>query len=191
MGYNTHHAVDTLYRTRVVYFHLGACSGVAMSLLSCHRIRITRSTASALLGVVAVAAFSGCANYDPAANARLFARVSVPVQRMPAGEHMRSAERQAGGSADTFVVVGSGHSMEPVYPHGTALVVRERSYKNLRPGMGVVYRNARGLYVAHMVVEHLPRGWIAIGLNSQEPDDELVTQKNFIGVITAAFVPYN
>ncbi len=78
--------------------------------------------------------------------------------------------------------------MEPAYPQGTALVVQEHSYRTLRPGMSVVYRNTEGFYVAHMVLERLPKGWLAMGLNSVDPDDELVTPRNFVGVVTAAFL---
>jgi len=66
-------------------------------------------------------------------------------------------------------------------------VVHPCSYRALRTGQAVVYVNRRGHYVAHMLVEEMSKGWFAIGLNNAEPDDDLVTADNLVGVIKEAY----
>jgi hypothetical protein len=84
-------------------------------------------------------------------------------------------------------VQGEGSSMEPFYTAGTALVVRAGGYDNLRPGSPVVYANRRGVAVAHMLVERTPAGWVAVGLNNDGADSDLVTPDNLVGMITHAY----
>jgi len=81
----------------------------------------------------------------------------------------------------------AGRSMEPLYAARTAIVVREQSFRTLRPGMAVVYRNRANRYVAHLLVEELAGGWVASGLSNPTSDDELVTHANFVGIVQAAF----
>lgn len=153
--------------------------------------KISRALArlKVMLAVLPCGMLLGCVSY-PAASARLFSQEQPPLHLAGRGDHIRFAEKRAGESPRSFVMIGAGRSMEPAYPPGTALVVEERGFRSLRPGMCVVYRNTEGFYVAHVIVERLPRGWIAIGLNSKEPDDDFVTSINFVGVITAAFIPH-
>lgn len=130
---------------------------------------------------------TGCMTYSPAQNMELFVR-SAPVPTLvPKGKQLAAAEALAGGDGRSFALVGSGSSMEPMYANGTAVVVNEQHYRTLRVGMPVVYRNSRGLYVAHMLLEDLAGGWLVIGINNREPDEDLVTPSNLAGVITAAF----
>lgn len=119
----------------------------------------------------------------------LFARHAPVPQLVPSGKQFASAEALAAREAGSFALVGSGASMEPMYARGTAIVVHERHFQTLKAGMPVVYRNSRGFYVAHVLLENIRGGWLVIGLNSREPDDDLVTPANFVGVITAAFSP--
>ncbi len=153
-----------------------------------HR-RAARVALKGMLAGVAVMLLVGCAHYTPAKNMALLAR-EAPVPRwVPRGKQFAMAEAHAEQHANSFVLFGSGRSMEPMYPSNTAVVVHECSFRTLKTGMPVVYRNRRGFYVAHMLVDDLPGGWLAIGVNNTEPDDDLVTADNFVGVITAAFAP--
>ncbi len=106
---------------------------------------------------------------------------------MPAGRELAAAEFHAARDHASFALIGAGDSMAPLYAHGTAIVVREQSFRTLRPGLPVVYRHRRGHYVAHSLVEFRRGGWVACGINNPEPDDELVTEQNFVGVIKAAY----
>ncbi len=101
---------------------------------------------------------------------------------------LSSAERIAALHEGDFVLTGAGDSMLPLYRAGTAVVVHPTSYFMLRPGMPVVYFNRHGTPVAHLLVEKLPRGWLAMGVNNREPDDDLVTPNNLVGIIRCAFV---
>jgi hypothetical protein len=106
---------------------------------------------------------------------------------VPAGRELAAAESHAARDHACFALLGAGTSMAPLYASGTAIVVREQSYLTLRPGMPVVYRHSRGHYVAHALLESRRDGWVACGINNPEPDDELVTEQNFVGVIKAAY----
>lgn len=106
---------------------------------------------------------------------------------VPAGRELAAAESHAARDPACFALTGAGTSMAPLYANGTAVVVREQSYITLRPGMPVVYRHRRGHYVAHALLEYRRGGWVARGVNNPEPDDELVTAENFVGVIKAAY----
>ena len=145
------------------------------------------SPCSAPLLVAASLLLSGCTTYTPAGNIALFVRSAPAPTLVPRGQELASAEARAGQQENAFALIGSGRSMEPMYPGGTAVVVHEQSYQTLRPGMLVIYRSSGGYYVAHMLLEELRGGWLAIGVNNCEPDDELVTRRNFMGVVQAAF----
>ncbi len=111
-----------------------------------------------------------------------------PVPTLVAcGHELAAAEAQAERDPRCFALIGAGRSMEPVYASGTAIVVREQSFRLLRAGQAVVYRNVRGRFVAHILVEESPDGWVVAGLNNGGPDRELVTAKNFMGVVLAAY----
>lgn len=148
----------------------------------------TRRTGFAAILAVAGLFLGGCATtYTPAANLELFSRSAPLPQLVQAGKQFEVAEATAAKREGDFVLNGAGNSMLPVYLPGTAIVVHPCSFKELRKGQAVVYQNRRGRYVAHMLVEDMPKGWFAIGLNNPEPDDDLVTKHNLVGVITAAY----
>ncbi|MBI5766251.1 MAG: S24/S26 family peptidase [Verrucomicrobia bacterium] len=148
---------------------------------------LRRAGLAAILAVAGLL-FGGCATtYTPAANLELFARSAPLPQLVPSGKQVEAAEATAARREGDFVLNGAGHSMLPVYLPGTAIVVHPCRFNELRRGQAVVYHNRRGSYVAHMLVEDMPKGWFAIGLNNPEPDDDLVTKHNLVGVITAAY----
>lgn len=131
--------------------------------------------------------FSGCATTSAEQHHALLVRHAPAPTLVPAGREFAAAEIHAARDQACFALAGSGASMAPLYVSGTAIVVREQSFLTLRPGMAVVYRHRRGHYVAHALVQPRRDGWIARGLNNLEPDDELVTEQNFVGVIKAAY----
>jgi signal peptidase I len=102
---------------------------------------------------------------------------------------MPTAEALALVHEGDFTLTGVGESMHPVYVPGTVVVVHPTSYFMLRSGDAVVYRNHAGRDVAHVLVERARAGWVAKGLNNSEPDDEVVTAENLVGLIRCAFVP--
>ncbi len=163
-------------------------STTAPNLLSLlDRVVPSRRVVTTLALVSAGLLLGGCVTHSPRTNLDLFVRTAPVPSLVPPGKELAAAEAHAANDECSFALLGSGASMEPIYVSGTAIVVRERSYHSLRPGTPVVYRNHRGLYVAHMIVEQRRGGWLAIGVNSSKPDVELVTLDNFVGVIQAAY----
>jgi hypothetical protein len=143
----------------------------------------------ALLTLVLAAGLltGGCASTAANRDVALFTSVApLPVIVAP-GTELAQAERAAARQPGCLAVRGEGGSMEPVYPGGTAVVIRVGGYEHLRCGLPVVYRSRRGISVAHMLVRQTPGGWIARGLDNNAPDEERVTADNLVGIITQAY----
>ena len=156
-------------------------------------VKFSVSTGKTLLtfaALVIVAASWGCTSLPPAT---VVDAVGAPGKTAPAatlvapGQELAAAEVRAGFDPACFALVGSGRSMEPLYASGTAIVVREQSFRRLCAGQAVVYRNRRGRFVAHLLVREMENGWVVAGVNNAEADDEPVTTKNFVGVVMAAY----
>ena len=101
-------------------------------------------------------------------------------------EVWRDAELLAARESGRDVLVGAGESMAPVYGDGSVLVIRPVPYEQLRAGMTVVYLNSEGRRIAHRLWRQETKGWRARGLNNTEPDAELVTPQNLVGVVYAS-----
>lgn len=130
---------------------------------------------------------AGCTSYSPTANMELFVRTAPVPSLVKRGAELATAQAQAEKTPGAFALMGAGSSMEPMYLAGTAIVVQPQSFVTLRKGQPVVYRNQRGYLVAHMLVEETRDGWIVVGVNNAEADEELVTRNNLLGVIKAAY----
>lgn len=151
----------------------------------------------AVLALVAVALLhGGCASAGgPAAGPRLVRARDLPaiLREVPApvlvpkGRECSAALRTAAAIAGSDTMWGVGESMEPIYASHTALVVSPHEFGGLRSGMLVVYRNRRGTGVAHVLVARRDAGWVVQGVNNDEPDDDLVTPRNLLGVVTHAY----
>lgn len=151
---------------------------------------LNRRAARAVCGLALAAAglfFGGCASYSPAQNLDLLVNTAPLPRLVKPGQEFATAERTAAQSPGAIAFAGKGCSMDPLYVEGTAIVVQTADFNSLRKGTPVVYQNRAGRYVAHMLVEQLPKGWVAIGLNNADADEELVTNRNLVGVISAAY----
>jgi hypothetical protein len=90
---------------------------------------------------------------------------------------------------NSFVLVGSGRSMQPLYTPGTILVLQQFPYELLERGQTVLYRNQARKIVAHVLVAKAHDGWRIAGLNNLRHDMEPVLPGNLVGVVIAAFQP--
>jgi signal peptidase I len=88
-----------------------------------------------------------------------------------------------------FLLIGTGRSMQPLYPAGTLLVLRAAAYTELRNGQTVVYRNGSHRAVGHVLITKARDGWRVRGLNNRTHDPEPVVAENLIGVVVGAFLP--
>jgi hypothetical protein len=146
--------------------------------------RFARYITSVLLGLIAVGSVKAGIKSE-----RLLAAI---LQQTPEsiivspGEQLKRAEQIAAEIPGAEAFFGVGHSMEPLFASGTAIVVAPIQFKDLKKGMTVVYINGRGRMVAHSLVGDLPKGWIAQGVGNDEEDDDLVTKENLVGVIVHA-----
>ncbi len=104
-------------------------------------------------------------------------------------EAWRDAIEVVSQNPGSFILVGTGRSMLPLYPAGTLLVIRETEYSALRSGQTVIYRNERQRAVGHVLVAKAREGWRSRGLNNTTHDREPVTETKLIGVVIAAYTP--
>jgi Peptidase S24-like len=110
----------------------------------------------------------------------------VPVAETEAWQR---ASELAGLTAGAFVLVGSGESMQPLYPPGTILVLRPLPYAALERGQTALYRSKGRKVVAHVLITKASDGWRVAGLNNRIHDMEPVQGENLVGVVIAAFKP--
>lgn len=103
------------------------------------------------------------------------------------GAQLKTAEAAAAAIPGAEAFWGIGESMEPLYATNTAIVVTPIAYDDVKKGMTVVYVKSNGRRVAHSVVGETRGGYLVQGVNNDEPDAEVVNEKNLIGVITAAY----
>ena len=112
----------------------------------------------------------------------------TPAPRLVAeGQQLKTAEAAAAQLGNAQAFWGIGRSMEPLYTSNTAIIVQEIKYDNIKKGMTVVYLKSTGVRVCHSVVGETRGGFLVQGVNNDEEDAELVTEKNFIGVIIQAY----
>ena len=111
----------------------------------------------------------------------------------PVAAELNSAWQQATDlaehTAQSFVLVGSGQSMRPLYEPGTILVLRQIPFAQLKYGQTVLYRNQHRRVVAHVLVARGRDGWRMQGLNNRTHDLEPLCPENFVGVVIAAYQP--
>lgn len=84
---------------------------------------------------------------------------------------------------------GLGLSMEPLIPPDAWIVSETLPYETLERGQVVLFNRSPGRRVAHALVRKTSEGWITVGVNNQQQADHTrVTRRNYLGVVTAAFV---
>ena len=104
-------------------------------------------------------------------------------------EAWQRANELAGLTAGAFVLIGTGGSMQPLYPPGTILVMQPRPYAALERGETALYRSKGRKIVAHVLVAKVRDGWRVAGLSNRIHDMEPVQRDNLVGVVIAAFTP--
>ena len=113
-----------------------------------------------------------------------------PGQELDTANAFAASANAASGAKDNHKVQaywGVGTSMEPLFATHTAIVVNPCGFSELRKGMMVLYRDAQGWGIAHVLVEQVDGGWTAQGVNCAEEDPTLVTPENIVGVVTHAY----
>ncbi len=119
----------------------------------------------------------------------IFTGKSPRAVRMTETDAWHRASIIAERAPDSFVLVGSGRSMQPLYTPGTILVLQQFPYELLERGQTVLYRNQARKIVAHVLVAKARDGWRVAGLNNRSHDLEPVQADNLVGVVIAAFQP--
>jgi hypothetical protein len=119
----------------------------------------------------------------------IFTGKSPRAIALEASQAWQRASSCAERAPDSFVLVGSGQSMQPLYLPGTILVLQRFPFELLERGQTVLYRNRANHVVAHVLVAKVRDGWRAAGLNNSIHDMEPVSAENLVGVVIAAFQP--
>lgn len=119
----------------------------------------------------------------------IFTGKSPRVVALAETEAWQRASTMAEHAPNSFVLVGSGRSMQPLYAPGTILVLQQFPFELLERGMTVLYRNQASQVVAHVLVARARDGWRTAGLNNPRHDMEAVSAANLVGVVIGAFQP--
>jgi signal peptidase I len=130
---------------------------------------------------------TGCASLSVRQDLDTIVAMAPAPVLVTKGQELRTAEAAAAQMDGAEAFRGVGDSMEPIYASGTAIVVMPCDYRQLQPGMSVVYVNQDGRGVAHALVQQTNDGWVAQGVNNPERDRDLVTARNLVGIITQAY----
>lgn len=146
-----------------------------------HLLRI-----SLLATVLAVAPQGQAGGFSDRVLAKVLQHTPAPVL-VAAGQELAAADEKAQALGNAYALLGVGSSMEPLYAPNTALVVAKVSYDDIKTGMTVIYVTKRGSRVAHTVVGETRGGYIMRGLNNAKIDHELLTPRNYVGVVVEAF----
>ncbi len=142
---------------------------------------------AALTLAVGALGFGGCTSLSVQRDLdSIVAMAPTPVM-VKEGQELRAAESAAQQIEGAKAFRGIGESMEPLYVSGTAIVVLPCEFNQLRAGMTVVYVGHTGRGVAHVLINEMPKGWIAQGVNNRQEDEDLVTPANLVGVVTQAY----
>lgn len=155
---------------------------------------MVRQSARWLLGMIFLAGLSvsTATAFDETRDAwirGIFTGNSPRVLNLSEAEAWRQAVDLAESTPGAFILVGTGRSMQPLYPAGTILVLCERRYSELCSGQTVVYRNQKQRAVGHVLVAKARDGWRVRGLNNRTHDPEPVVPGNLVGVVVGAFLP--
>lgn len=142
---------------------------------------------AALTLAVGALGFGGCTSLSVERDFATIAAMAPAPVVVDQGKELRAAEAAASRIEGAQAFRGIGDSMTPLYVSGTAIVAVPCDYHQLQVGMTVVYVNRNGRGVAHVLVNEMPGGWIAQGVNNRSEDADLVTAGNLVGVVTQAY----
>ena len=152
------------------------------------------------LQLIALAAFvwvtgwsAGCQSNDLTVTVPRVERFLLNHPDTPQREIDRALSERAEAYARTRsyaqVWLGRGLSMEPLIPADAWIVSETLPYESLERGQVVLFNGSPGRRVAHALVRKTGQGWLTAGINNQQViDHPRVTRRNYLGVITAAFV---
>jgi hypothetical protein len=142
-----------------------------------------------MVGLLLAISPGGAQENDGAWIRGVFTGKSPRAVAVEASQAWHRASNVAERAPDSFVLVGSGHSMQPLYAPGTILVLQRFPFELLERGQTVLYRNHASHIVAHVLVSKVRDGWRVAGLNNSTHDMEPVSPENLVGVVIAAFQP--
>jgi hypothetical protein len=127
--------------------------------------------------------------------------LSPPVVTVP-GRAMDRAEEIAKTVPKSLVFMAHGSAIVTVYPPGTALVIQQIDWNNLKPGMTAIYYLDPQLTIFAVTGGIITRkedgGWLVPQIEGWHPSGtgehplaRLLTKENYIGVVVAAFIEKN
>lgn len=146
-----------------------------------------------LLCGAGIIAFAGCQSKTLTVTVPRIERFHVADPATPPLQIDRALSTRAEAFARTRPYAqtwrGSGLSMEPLIPAEAWIVTETLPFEQLERGQVVLFNRSFGRRVAHALLKKTSDGWVTIGVNNQHVADHTrVTRRNYLGVVTAAFV---
>jgi signal peptidase I len=88
---------------------------------------------------------------------------------------------------EDFYFIYNGSSMSPLFRPGDVICVRSPNYYSIFPGDVLVYKEEtirQNRYIVHRVTSVKQKYLIAQGDNNLQPDTQVVTKDNLVGMVT-------
>ena len=117
------------------------------------------------------------------------AEMHAPAAVYSENEILTDAAVYKSKDPDVIVIKTFGISMQPIYREGTIILFKPDKMEDLQAGEVIAYRNSAGQVIVHRLVHLYSGGWLVQGDHNSEPDRELVTPQNLIGVEIAHYFP--
>lgn len=99
------------------------------------------------------------------------------AEQLSAGSYLKSLQ------PGTILARSHGTSMEPQYHSGWIFLIAPTKWEDLRVGYVVAYRNSRHELIVHRLTHDYGDSWLIQGDNNPNPDAEVVTPQNLVGVV--------
>jgi hypothetical protein len=162
-------------------------NNLKISSIAHHKQSLLRLAPVVALGLLSSLG-TGCANLEDARLSLASVTAMSPApEAVENGAAVRKANAFVADLPGAQIALGLGDSMLPLYKDCTMIVLERRPLDSLKPGMTIVYQGAEGWPVAHALVERTQDGWVVQGLNNPEPDAQLVTNQNYVGLVVHAY----
>ena len=159
----------------------------------------TRFTTTAFARLAALAAlltgsllFTGCSTTNVAAiNLPLeeIAKYSPSPAVVTPYEAIEGAQQYVHDHPGADYSIGSGDSMLPLYRDQAVIVTERPALVQLHLGQTVVFMGQNGVPVAHTLIKHTDAGWVTMGLGNPVPDEGVLSEGAYMGVVVKAYQP--
>ncbi len=134
--------------------------------------------------------FTGCSTVAPAVSGLPMdeiAKYSPAPEVVSPFDAIEGAKKYVSAHPGSDYSIGSGNSMAPLYRDHSVIVTERKELGSLHVGQTVVFMGSQGVPVAHTLIARSGSGWVTMGLGNAEPDQGVLTDAAYMGVVVRAY----